>query len=121
MQAYTEGKVIQVKIKTDSQAITENWVDVANPDFDVPGCYRVKPTPDYRPFRDREECWTEMLKHQPFGWIRWKIAPQNYQQLSIVANVGVDCVTDDAPMSYQEALDAMTFADGTPFGILEED
>ena len=24
--------------------------------------------PKYRPFRDKNECWDEMLKHQPFGW-----------------------------------------------------
>lgn len=25
--------------------------------------------PKYRPFRTKEECWNEMLKHQPFGWV----------------------------------------------------
>lgn len=26
--------------------------------------------PAYRPFKDKEECWNEMLKHQPFGWTK---------------------------------------------------
>lgn len=26
--------------------------------------YRIKPE---RPFKDAEECWNEMQKHQPFG------------------------------------------------------
>lgn len=32
--------------------------------------YRIKPGPKYRPFIDNKECWNEMLKHQPFGWVR---------------------------------------------------
>ena len=26
--------------------------------------------PTYRPFKDREECWNEMLKHQPFSLLQ---------------------------------------------------
>ena len=29
--------------------------------------YRIKP--EYRPFANAEECWCEMLKHKPFGWV----------------------------------------------------
>lgn len=32
--------------------------------------YRIKPEPKYRPFKDAEECWNEMQKHQPFGWTK---------------------------------------------------
>ena len=28
--------------------------------------------PSYRPFKSQEECWNEMQKHQPFGWIKSK-------------------------------------------------
>ena len=34
--------------------------------------YRIKPEPKYRPFKDAEECWQEMSKHQPFGWMKDK-------------------------------------------------
>ena len=34
IQAYTEGKTIQTKIKTDSQGLAEEWIDVINPDLD---------------------------------------------------------------------------------------
>ena len=71
IQAYTEGKTIQTKIKTDSQGLAEEWIDVINPDLDGnPGCCRIKPEPTYRPFKDTEECWREMQKHQPFGWAK---------------------------------------------------
>lgn len=33
---------------------------------------RTKPEPKYRPFKDAEECLTEMQKHKPFGWIKAK-------------------------------------------------
>ena len=61
IQAYIEGKKIQ------SKSLTENWVDVTNPDWDMARCYRIKPESEYRPFKNIEECWTEMQKHQPFG------------------------------------------------------
>ena len=67
IQAYVEGKKIQVKLKTDSKELTENWVDVTNPDWDKARCYRIKPELKYRPFKDVEECWEEMQKHSPFG------------------------------------------------------
>ena len=52
IQAYVEGKKIQVKLKTDSKALTENWVDVTNPDWNMTRCYRIKPEPTYRhPYR----------------------------------------------------------------------
>ena len=63
MQAYVEGK--QIQYKDD-----EVWIDIDDPDWDWHNWeYRIKPEPNYRPFRDSEECWQEMLKHQPFGWL----------------------------------------------------
>ena len=35
--------------------------------------YRIKPETKYRPFKDAEECFEEMKKHQPFGWIKDKL------------------------------------------------
>lgn len=65
----------------------------------------------YRPFKDREECWNEMLKHQPFGWMCGK---SNYKQIQAVVNGGVKIV--EVFFTFDEAVD-YTFADGTPFGI----
>ena len=46
MQAYVEGKTIQVLTE-------EGWIDVKNPDLDNARCYRVKP---------REDVLNRMLK-----------------------------------------------------------
>lgn len=117
IQAYAEGKKIQVKCKTDSTALYEKWVDVTNPDLDVPGCYRVKPEPKYRPFKDTKECWQEMQKHQPFGWLKgydgyYVIYEVLDNQLSVSGGYTYD---------YDEAMGTYTFADGTPFGVKEEE
>lgn len=118
IRAYIEGKVIQVKCKTDSKALTEEWIDVVNPDLDDSRCYRIKPEPKYRPFKNAEECWQEMQKHQPFGWVK---ASHGY---FFVMGVRTDEVCFGAKenfMNYDYLYDEYTFADGTPFGIKEED
>ena len=63
----------------------------------------------YRPFKDVKECWSEMQKHQPFGWIKIKNA--NY--LTILESI-------NNARNYQYIFENYTFADGTPFGIKEE-
>lgn len=65
--------------------------------------------PKYRPFKDAKECWNEMLKHEPFGWIKRK--REDYWFTLI--NVGNDRDFDSHFGNY-------TFADGTPFGIKED-
>ena len=68
IKAFAEGKQIQDKI----EGLTD-WVDTNEINF-VYECtrikHRIKPEPKYRPFKTKEECWNEMLKHQPFGWIK---------------------------------------------------
>ena len=63
----------------------------------------------YRPFKDVKECWSEMQKHQPFGWI--KITNANY--LTILESI-------NNARNYQYIFENYTFADGTPFGIKED-
>ena len=66
IHALAEGKHIQLKDKTG------NWMDIdfINVELCNPNVYRIKPEPKYRPFKDDEECWNEMKKHQPFGWVK---------------------------------------------------
>lgn len=119
IQAYTEGKTIQTKIKTDSQGLAEEWIDVINPDLDgTPGCYRIKPEPTYRPFKDADECWKEMQKHQPFGWV---IDP-SMQYRQVIRLSGCAFYLDRASVVYEfrEVLMNLTFADGEPFGVKQE-
>lgn len=122
IQAYIKGKTIQVKNQKDSKG-TEEWLDVINPNFDMsPSCYRIKPELKYRPFKDAEECWQEMQKHQPFGWVKdksWKI----YDMITRVTDSGVlfNGSRFDDIATYSHSYDRMAFAYGTPFGIKIEE
>lgn len=66
--------------------------------------------PDYRPFKNGEECWQEMLKHQPFAWLKYKDS-QIYVDCRYVGASGIMLA------SFDKAYYDYTFADGTPFGI----
>ena len=69
--------------------------------------YRIKPEPKYRPFKDAEECWNEM--HQPIGYTK------------LIGEIEYSFITDvNDSINYSDAIKEYTFADGTPFGIKEE-
>lgn len=110
MQAFAEGKEIQ------SKTFTENWVDVTNPDWDTARCYRIKPEPTYRPFRNTKECWAEMQKHSPLGWIK-----NSYGHFKItgIKKEGVYFGVINNFHGYEFMFTDYLFADGTPFGIKE--
>ena len=79
IQAFAEGKTIEFRNKSFKE-----WTEIDNLSFDPTITnYRIKPEPKYRQFKDAEECWQEMLKHQPFGWIKDKINNQYHNILSI--------------------------------------
>lgn len=116
IQAFAEGKPIEV-------FINNQWMDLPE-DVDLRpmiGEYRIKPTPKYRPFKDAEECWQEMQKHQPFGWLCKKLNNQ-YYYITALDDYGIVTTPFDE-MYYTKYIDSMkrkfTFADGTPFGIKE--
>ena len=118
MQAYVEGK--QIQYKDD-----EVWIDIDDPDWDWHNWeYRVKPEPNYRPFKNAEECWQEMRKHQPFGWIKDK-EDGHYSMVTTVDAFYDDKnyikISGDHNWSFAETMNVYTFADGTPFGINIED
>lgn len=120
-QAIAEGKTIQYK--------NGDWQDI---DGDEDGLnldtlikyqdnYRIKPEQKYRPFKNAEECWQEMLKHQPFGWIK---CYEGYLNITYVGDEQVyladpdgGAILLDSKNSYQDN----TFVDGTPFGIKVEE
>lgn len=73
--------------------------------------------PSYRPFRDNKECWGEMQKHQPVGWLIEKVS----ESQAIVQSMWDNAIyIRDIPRTYKEVMRMYTFADGTPFGILEK-
>ena len=117
IQAFAEGKTIQVK------AIDGMWHDDEDMlKFDSsPQNYRIKSEQKYRPFKNAEECWKEMQKHQPFGWIKSKDDSTINKFMfidSLQNNAANICTSCD--FSYNKLAECYIFADGTPFGIKEE-
>lgn len=84
--------------------------------------YRIKPEQKYRPFKDAEECWQEMQKHQPFGWVKDK--KDVHHRVLITAVDDDTCgmsLNGNAAWSLSGIMDLFTFADGTPFGVKVEE
>nr|DAI06675.1 MAG TPA: hypothetical protein [Caudoviricetes sp.] len=119
IQAFAEGKVIECRIKpsTIKGADTPNdWTEMKEIEFWNNTEYRIKPEPTYRPFKDAEECWTEMKKHQPFGWLKFKDTESGYYMITLIA-INVLVGMNDTPFSFERVFDDYTFVDGTPFGV----
>ena len=115
IQAYAEGKEIEIFDKT-----MKMWKTAMLPHFGCdPKNYRIKPVVKYRPFKDAEECWAEMQKHQPFGWVKDKDTQKFLvcKALGKLFFIGIE----DKPYNYKEVLRDYTFADGTPFGVEVEE
>lgn len=82
--------------------------------------------PSYRPFNTKEECWNEMQKHQPFGWLKSKetgcyiyvskVAKSVATNHVLIMLVGITISQNTAA----GVFDGYTFTDGTPFGIKED-
>ena len=114
LQAFVDGKTIESRcIKGDKSL----WYDDEDPSFDYDFEYRIKPEPKYRPFKDAEECWNEMQKHQPFGWVNYNgyranIAAVMGSAITFVNNKGYT-------LFFQQAFEGCTFIDKQPFGIKE--
>ena len=116
LQAFAEGKPIQDKI----EGLTD-WVDTDEINLEYEGQkikHRIKPESEYRPFKSQEECWNEMLKHQPLGWLRSKRIKDVYQLITI-RNHEIR-IFADLPLYFSRAYREYEFPDGTPFGIKEE-
>lgn len=73
----------------------------------------LEPVKSYRPFKDGNECWQEMLKHQPFGWVYRR---SRYLQTLAIGTGGLRFA--DFFCTFEQAVDS-TFPDGTPFGVEE--
>lgn len=121
LQAFAEGKAIECRTRTwelnKGWQYSTTWKETEELKFQDTYEYRIKPEPKYRPFKDAKECWQEMQKHQPFGWVKTKdkgirLCISGLNQKSAFTQVGY---------KYDEAFDEFIFADGLPFGVKEEE
>lgn len=115
--ALAEGKTIQIK------DMSGEWHDVEPEKIDcIPEtiAFRTKPEAKYRPFKTEEECWNEILKHQPFGWI---IYGKTYHNIWDIDSGGITISYECDPcyLDFKACMEEVTFTDGTPFGIKEEE
>ena len=120
LQAFAEGKIIETRRKQSSVKGTDipnDWTEMKEIEFWNNTEYRVKSKPKYRPFKDAEECWQEMKKHQPFGWVKSTL----FKDLDLVKRVTTLYVEINRDIiDYKDALDKFTFADDTNFGVKVE-
>lgn len=120
MQAFAEGKIIETRRKPSAVKGTDipnDWTEMKEIEFWNNTEYRVKPEPTYRPFKNGEECWQEMQKHQPFGWVKSTL----FKDFDLVQRVTTLYVEINREIiDYKDALDKFTFADGTNFGVKVE-
>lgn len=116
IQAFSEGKDIETKTGS-------GWISIESMSFaGNPDSYRIKPEPKYRSFKNAEECWNEMQKHQPFGWVKDK--KDVHHRVLITAVDDDTCgmsLNGNAAWSLSGIMDLFTFADGAPFGVKVEE
>lgn len=113
IKAFVYGKVVQYK------DLEVNDLDLD--DF-VKSAWRIKPESKCRPFKNADECWQEMLKHQPFGWVKDK--KDVHHRVLITAVDDDTCgmsLNGNAAWSLSGIMDLFTFVDGTPFGVKVEE
>ena len=116
IQAWVDGKTIQVWTN-------DTWIDEEYPSFfEELSQFRIKPEPKYRPFESLEECWQEMLKHQPFGWLMAKVNKKEMVHIGRIYDIPNNAfitLSIDEGHNYSSGhfFRTYTFADGTPFGI----
>ena len=117
IKAYAEGKEIEGLYKGTKSP----WFKIKDMDFNEGIIFRIKPEPKYRPFKDAKECWQEMQKHQPFGWIKCK---EGYFSVVYVndeyAGLG-DKYDSSILLASKNSYTDNTFVDGTPFGVKVEE
>ena len=117
--------------ETEAYIINSDWEDVSPVKINVfeheHRCLLLKPFgedkrcfkrlsqityPGYRPFENYEECWYEMLKHEPFSWV----IDGNMNRKPIIEVSKYNLLTKEAKHNFNTAFTCFKFVDGTPFG-----
>ena len=95
------------------------WTEMKEIEFWNNTEYRVKSEPKYRPFKNAEECWQEIRKHDTF--IKYKVIEISKDVYLIIQRIKTDGIeTDVERLDFETAFEWFTFADGTPFGVRVE-
>ena len=120
LTAFVDGKTIQNYLRGSGKwiAVGEH-LDMSDL-FAWSSDYRIKPDPKYRPFKNAEECWEEMQKHEPFGWIKSK-DDSTINKFMFIDSLRKDEVSiSNIDFNYNDLVEYYIFADGAPFGMKEE-
>lgn len=127
LQAFAEGKIIETRRKptADNNGVTKDgwfefndWTEMKELECWVNVDYRIKPEPKYRPFKDANECWQEMLKHQPFGVVKDKYFANYQTHRAFTCLVTNGChFRGYEDETFENSFKNLLFADGTPFGV----
>ena len=125
LQAFAEGKVIECRTKPsliEGSDVPNDWTEMKEIGFWNNIEYRIKQEPKYRQFKDSEECWNEMQKHQPFGWIKGKDAsiPCKFMIINSIKNEEVS-IASGIDFTYNELVKYYTFIEGGGGGIKVEE
>ena len=118
LQAFAEGKEIECRTKpgTISTSIPNEWTEMKEIGFWNGVEYRISPEPKYRPFTNAEECWQEMQKHQPFGWLKDK-NDGHLTLITVVDNDKMMALNGRVGWDFLGMMNNYVFADGTTFGV----
>lgn len=126
MLAWADGEEIEFRQREDEGGV---WNAIQKPSWDwILNEYRIKSKPGYRPFANQDECWNEMQKHQPFGWVKsidkddcWGFFEHISYLDRRVCAIGAGSCEDGVCESYEVYFNEYVFVDGSPFGVKEEE
>ena len=122
LQAFAEGRVIECRTKPSALEdidVPNDWKEMKKIEYRNNAEYRIRSGPVYRPFNNTKECWNEMQKHQPFGWIKDRDGDKTFIGSINSDNSIFTCSSEI--LFLKELFEDFTFADGLPFGIKEEE
>ena len=112
ISAYAEGRILQYKENEVWRDIEDSEGLSINTLIEEAENYRIKP--EYRPFANAEECWKEMLQHNPLGWFKDKKAKEFFT---------LNCISDKDPKikTYEYLFNDCVFMDGSICGVKVEE
>lgn len=125
LRAYAEGRIIECRTKPSSVKgadVLNDWTEMKEIEYWNNIEYRIKQQSEakFRPFNTEEECRQEIRKHEPF--IKYKVIESSKDVYLIIQRIKTDGIeTDVERLDFETAFEWFTFADGTPFGVKEEE